>query len=70
MDEDETTITYTLIPRKHDKWSVLVLASNWVAEVAEVTAQTLASASLMLAQHSVQTNIDHEFAELMEKNDG
>lgn len=71
MDENELTeVTYELIPRLHNRWSVLVLATNWLAGVAEVTASAIQSANIMMAQHAVQKNTDHEFAEMIGEIDG
>jgi len=66
MDENEITEeTYELVPRLHDGWSVLVLATAWLNAVAHVTADTLQTAHIMAAQHAVQKNTDHEFSEMM-----
>jgi len=66
MDENEITEeTYELIPRLHDAWSVLVLATGWLNGVAHVTANTIQTAHIMAAQHATQKNTDHEFSEMM-----
>lgn len=66
MDENEITEeTYELIPRLHNGWSLLVLATSWLNGVAHVTANTVQSAHIMAAQHATQKNTDHEFSELM-----
>ena len=52
--------------RLHNRWSLLVLGLDYVTSVAELTAEALATATRMAAQHAIQLNVDHEFAELIE----
>lgn len=65
MDEGEIIEEVQLIPRLHDRWSLLVLGLDYVADIAMVTTNMLTTATKMAAQHAVQSNTDHEFPELM-----
>lgn len=65
MDENEIELEdFEVVPRLHNKWSILVLAANWAAQMAAVTAKSLELATIMAAEHATQKNYDNEFNEI------
>lgn len=70
MDEDE--IEVELKPRRHDKWSVLVLlasaATNLVRVNGAVIAAILDDATDMLIEHGRQIEVDREFRVIVNGN--
>ena len=65
MDENEIELEdFEVTPRLHSKWSVLVLATNWLAQVTAVTAKSLELATIMAAEHATQKSYDNEFHEI------
>lgn len=67
MDENETDVTQEeLTPRLHDKWSVLVLALDWAANVAGDTAVALGMGAKIAVQHANQKHFDREFNKIVE----
>lgn len=69
MDEDEIV---ELKPRRHDKWSVLVLLANGATNLLRVSAsivvQTMDNATDMLIEHGRQIEIDREFKGIVDGN--
>lgn len=65
MDDEETEVEVKLIPRLHNRWSLLVWGLDFASDIAMVVATQLTVAVNMAAQHAVQKSTDHEFSELM-----
>lgn len=61
MDEDEIV---ELKPRRHDKWSVLVLLASSATGMLRVAAGTLDAVTDMLIEHGRQIEVDREFKEI------
>lgn len=64
-EEGTTTESYAIAPRLHDRWSLLTLGVSFVGDVVQTTADYLASAAMMAAQHSTQKNYDRKFKEVI-----
>ncbi len=69
MDEDVTEES-TIKPVRHDRWSVLILAVNCAANVAQVVTNTLEGYTLMVAQHANQKIYDKKFEGIAKGYDG
>lgn len=65
MDEEGITDEVTLQPRLHDRWSLLTLGVSFAGDVVQITADYLASAAMMAAQHSRQKEFDKRFREIV-----
>lgn len=62
MDEYESDIQDEDVqPRTHDRWTVLALALDWVAQVSSISANTLEVAAKATIQHSWQKVYDRKF---------
>jgi hypothetical protein len=68
MEDEGATMEYALQPRTHDRWSLLTLGVAFVGDVAQITADYLASASMMAAQHASQKQYDKKFREVINGN--
>lgn len=64
MDEEGIIDEVTLTPRLHDRWSLLTLGVSFVGDVVQITADYMASAAMMAAQHSKQKEFDKRFKEI------
>jgi len=64
MEEEGITTESYINPRLHDRWSLLTLGVSFVGDVVQITADYLASAAMMAAQHSTQKQYDKKFREV------
>jgi hypothetical protein len=65
MEDDDVEVeVITVEPKLHDRWSLLLLAVTTAAEVTQVIANNLATASMMMAQHTRQKHYDRKFREI------
>ena len=67
MDEDKIYEHVTIEPRRHDRWSVLILGLDYIGKVTQVTANTLTSAMIAACEHANQVKIDERFKEMISK---
>lgn len=59
----------SLTPRRHDLWSVAIIASDCLAGCVEQIAESARMAATAVAQHAVQINEDHEFILITEEDE-
>lgn len=65
MEEEGITTESSIAPRLHDRWSLLTLGVAFAGDVVQITADYLASAAMMAAQHSTQVQYDKKFGEVI-----
>ncbi len=66
MDDEGIIDEVNIIePRLHDRWSLLTLGVAFVGDVVQTTADYLASAAMMAAQHSRQKEFDKKFERIV-----
>lgn len=64
MDDDTEVEVLLVEPKLHDRWSLLLVAVNTAAEVAEVIANNMSTLSMVTAQHMKQKHYDRKFREI------
>jgi hypothetical protein len=64
-DEDEITDVVEVLPLRHTRWSILVIGMSYAAGLARETADFLASATMMTAQHNLYKREEDEFYEVV-----
>jgi len=66
MNEEEITEDeYIVTPEKHDRWSLLVLATAFTGDLAKVLADYSATAAVMAAAHRLYKKEKSEFYEIV-----
>lgn len=64
-DEDLEIIVKTIQPRKHGKWSVIVLTASLVSEVAKTVAEHMDAAVEALQEHRFHKIEEERFYEVV-----
>lgn len=72
MDDDEIREERIEYPdaKRHTKWTVIVLALDWLHNVTLATAETIGSFVIAAGQHGTQKDYDRKFDEITKEYDG